>query len=72
MEHQELTGHICRLITLAETESPVVSYFVNLEMGQPGYRPTLTARARVLRKALLGDEGRDFEQSGCQTPRAGQ
>ena len=63
MEHQELNAHVRRLITLEETESPVVSCYVNLEPGQRDYRMVLRGRAQALGKVLQGDERRAFEDA---------
>ena len=63
MEHQKLNAHVRRLITLEETESPVVSCYVNLELGERGSRSILRERAQALRKALQEDDRRAFEDA---------
>ncbi|HBY63554.1 MAG TPA: hypothetical protein DEH78_27330 [Solibacterales bacterium] len=60
MELKELQRHITTLVTLEESEAPVVSCYLDLEAG--GYRTVLGERVAVLRKALPATGKRqDFE-----------
>jgi len=60
MELKQLQHHITTLVTLAESEAPVVSCYLDLEGS--GYRTVLSERAAILRKSFPATEKRqDFE-----------
>ncbi len=61
MDLKDLKQHIRTLIALDETASPVISCYLNLESGEPGYRNYLNAKARELRTVLSAKERQDFE-----------
>lgn len=54
MNYTDLQFHVLRLAHLAETESPVVSCYLNLETGEPGHRDYLRDRAGHLKKTHPG------------------
>lgn len=61
MEIKNLQRHIRTLVMLEETESPVLSCYLDLEKGEAGYRETLDERWRLLRQSLTGKAVRDLE-----------
>ncbi len=63
MELKNLEKHIRTLATLEETNSPVVSYYLNLETNEVTNRIMLTERGRVLRQSLWGRAKHDFEEA---------
>ena len=63
MEMKNLRKHIRALVTLGETEAPVISCYLNLESGVSGYRKALDERIGLLRKSLDRDTRRYFEEA---------
>ncbi len=63
MELRALEQHIAILATMPETESPVISCYLNLQGGPPGYQDVWNERISALRKCLAGTERRDFEEA---------
>jgi hypothetical protein len=60
MELKELQRHITTLVTLEESEAPIVSCYLDFEAS--GYRTVLSERVSVLRKTFPTTEKRqDFE-----------
>ena len=59
----ELKQHITILASVDESGAPFISAYLNLEDGQTGWRGTLNARARTLRRVLKGDDLADFEEA---------
>lgn len=59
----ELKQHITLLTSVEESGAPVVSAYFNLENGQAGWRETLDARVRILRRVLKGDDLADLEEA---------
>lgn len=63
MDHEQLSIHFGNLAVLDETDSPVISCYVNHESGRPGYRDVIDARVRQIRGALSADQRLDFEHA---------
>jgi hypothetical protein len=63
MELKNLQKHIRTLATLEETNSPVISYYLNREPSELTNRLRLTERGRVLRQSLWGRARHDFEET---------
>ncbi len=63
MDLEKLGLHVRNLITLSETDSPLISCYVNLEAGRASYRDALDARIKEIRTALPPDQRHDFEQA---------
>ena len=63
MELKNLQKHIRYLATMEETEAPVISCYLNLELGLPWYRNALDERVALLRKTLTGATRRLFEEA---------
>lgn len=63
MELKELQQHIRTLATVAETNAPVVSCYLDLEQGLPTCRSFIRGRSKVLRKILFGEGLRGFEEA---------
>jgi ribosomal protein L30E len=63
MELKNLQKHIHTLATLEETDSPVISCYLNWEVGASGHRPVLKERGRILRQGLSGQARQDFEEA---------
>lgn len=61
MELKNLQKHIRTLVTLDETNSPVVSYYLNREGNKLANRLELTNRGQTLRQSLWGRARDDFE-----------
>ena len=61
MEIKDLQRHIRALVMLEETESPVLSCYLDLEKSEAGYREALDERWRLLRQSLTGKAVRDLE-----------
>ncbi len=51
------------LVTLKETDDPVLTCYLNLETGETSYRNSLDERAYLLRKSLRGEVWRGVEES---------
>ena len=62
MELRTLEQHIAILATMPEASSPVISCYLNLQGGAPGYQDVWNERIGALRKCLTGTERRDFEE----------
>lgn len=63
MELKNLQKHIRNLVTLEETEAPVISCYLNPGAGVQGYRHALNERVSLLRKSLSGEARRHFEEA---------
>jgi hypothetical protein len=63
MDHEKLSIHFRNLAVLGETDSPVISCYINNEAGRSGYRDVIDARVREIRKALSADQRLDFEHA---------
>ncbi|OFV83569.1 MAG: hypothetical protein A2W26_01475 [Acidobacteria bacterium RBG_16_64_8] len=63
IELSELQAHIRTLITLEETEAPVLSCYVNRDLTDNGHGPILDHGAWTLRKTLRREEREPFEQA---------
>ncbi|MBW1683783.1 MAG: host attachment protein [Deltaproteobacteria bacterium] len=63
MDLEKLNLHVRNLVTLSETDSPLISCYANLETGRTSYRDALDARTKEIRRALPSDQRRDFEQA---------
>ena len=63
MELKNLQKHIRTLATLEETNSPVISYYLDRESNELTNRLMLTERSRVLRQSLWGKAKHDFEEA---------
>jgi len=63
MDLEKLNLHVRNLVTLSETDSPLISCYVNLEAGRASYRDALDARIKEIRRALPSDQRHDFEQA---------
>lgn len=61
MDLKNLQKHIHTLAVLEETNSPVISYYLNRETDELGNRLNLAKRGRVLRQSLWGRARHDFE-----------
>lgn len=66
MEIKNLQKHIRTLVTLEETNEPVISCYLNLEQGLAPCRSFITGRAGVIRKLLFGEGLRGFEEALSQ------
>jgi protein required for attachment to host cells len=63
MDLEKLNLHVRNLITLSETDSPLISCYSSLEAGRASYRDALDARIKEIRGALPTDQRHDFEQA---------
>ncbi|MEO8372117.1 MAG: host attachment protein [Candidatus Solibacter sp.] len=63
MEIQTLQKHVLTLATIAETDAPMVSCYLNLEHGLAEARRILDERVRLLRKTLALAKRDAFEQA---------
>lgn len=63
MELKNLQKHIKTLVTLEETNAPVISCYLNLEHDQAPYQQFIRGRASILRKILFGEGLRGFEEA---------
>jgi len=63
MELINLQKHIRTLATLEETDSPVISFYLNLEAGATEQRHVLKERALWVRQALSGKARQEFEEA---------
>ncbi|HEB56349.1 MAG TPA: hypothetical protein ENI98_08590 [Gammaproteobacteria bacterium] len=59
----ELKQHITLLASVAESDAPFVSCYLNLENGPDGWRKTLDERASILRRILKGDDLGNLEEA---------
>lgn len=66
MELSTLQQHIRTLITLAETNAPVISCYLAISEEQMAWRTALDQRLYLLRRSLRGDERWDFEEALSQ------
>jgi protein required for attachment to host cells len=66
MELRTLEQYVAILATMPETEAPVISCYLNLQGGPPGYQDAWNERIAALRKCLAGTERRDFEEALVQ------
>ncbi len=63
MDLQNLKDHVRTLVALNETKDPLVSCYLNLELGRATYRNELDLRVRVIREALAAQARRGFEEA---------
>jgi len=63
MELKELERHLLTLATLPQTGAPLISCYLNLELGLPAYHQALDERARVVRRTLAGQSRQQFEEA---------
>lgn len=63
MEMNALTEHVKDLAMLRETESPVISCYLNLEKGRNHFRPVIEKRLNLLRKTIPAKQLEDFERA---------
>jgi protein required for attachment to host cells len=63
MDLEKLNLHVRNLVTLSETDSPLISCYADLEAGLASYRDALDARIKEIRRALPPDQRHDFEQA---------
>ena len=63
MELRKLQQYVRLLVTLEETDSPVISCYLNLQAGMPPAREFLNDRAQLIRNSLCGKARRDFEMA---------
>ena len=63
MDQVNLDIHFKNLAVLNEADSPVISCYINNEAGRAGYRDTLDARIREIRKSLPQDQRAAFEEA---------
>ena len=63
MDLQNLNTHFRNLAVLSETDSHVISCYINNETGPSGYRNSIDRRIREIRKVLSSDQRLDFEQA---------
>lgn len=63
MDLQNLEDHVRTLVTLNETEDPLLSCYLNLDLGRASYRNDLDLRVRVIREALPKQARRGFEEA---------
>lgn len=63
MELTKLEEHIRTLATTEETDSPLISCYLDLSSEATGYREEWRSRIHLLRKALCGESAADFEHA---------
>lgn len=63
MELKNLQQHIRTLVTLEETEAPVISCYLNLDGGELAPRHALEARVSSLRKSFTGKQLQYLEEA---------
>jgi len=63
MELKNLQKHIRTLAMLEETDSPVISCYLNLETGEAKHRHKLKSWGRLLKQSLTDQARRDFEEA---------
>jgi len=63
MELDQLRSHIRTLITLEETDVPILSCYIHRDVGRNGSSPPFERRARAIRKVLTGQELDRFEEA---------
>ena len=63
MELKNLQKHIRTLATLEETDSPVISFYLNLEANASEQRHVLKERALWVRQTLSGKARQEFEEA---------
>lgn len=69
MDHEKLNMHIRSIAVLGETNSPVISCYINNESGLPGYRDVIYGRIKEIRKSLSPDQRLDFEEAQARIER---
>jgi Bacterial archaeo-eukaryotic release factor family 10 len=62
MELRTLERHIASLAAMPESGAPVISCYLNLQGGPPGYQNTWDEQVATLRSGLTGVARRDFEE----------
>lgn len=61
---KQLTSHIRTLITLEESESPLISCYLNLVVGRQGLQPQrFDRRVRAIRQTLSGQGREQFDEA---------
>ena len=63
MELRQLEDHVRTLATVEETESPLISCYLDLSNGVIGCRNELEARFQILRRSLPVQAAADFGES---------
>jgi rubrerythrin len=63
MDLKMLQKHIRTLVTLEETDSPVISCYLTLDSEPASWRTAFDLRLQVLRRTLRGDVRWDFEEA---------
>jgi len=63
VELKNLQKHIRTLATLEETDSPVISCYLNLDTGAAKHRHRLKSWGRLLKQSLTGQARQDFEEA---------
>ena len=63
MKTTELEGHIRTLATLDESEAPLISCYLQVGKGSPGYAGILHERAQAIRRSLTGS-ALEFVEAG--------
>jgi len=60
---EKLSMHFRNLAVLSETESSMISCYINNEAGRASYRDDIDARIREIREVLSSNQRLDFEQA---------
>jgi len=63
MDFGKLNMRFRNLAALGETQSPVISCYINNETGRTGYRDAIDARIKEIRNVLPSDQRFDFEHA---------
>jgi hypothetical protein len=66
MDLAKVQMYVRNLAILEETNSPVISCYLNLEAGQSKWRHHLNGRVRLLRKSLTSEIRGDFDEAWSQ------
>ncbi len=67
MELSKLQQHIRTLVTLEESEALVISCYLNVEAGLPGFRNAFAERVALLRRAVGPEHKETFEEGLAKT-----
>jgi hypothetical protein len=60
---RELEGHIKTLATLAESEAPMISCYLTVGNGSPGFHSVLSERVQTLRQSLKANAFDPFKEA---------
>ena len=66
MKLKLLEEHVWTLATIAETDSPLISCYLDLRNGPSGYRDDLDMRFQILRRSLPPRSVEDFNQAAAR------